>query len=210
MNVKVTKKRVDKVEFSIEGITPAFANALRRTMISEVPTLAVEFVDFHENTSVLFDEIIAQRMGLIPLKFTIDKFNFTDSCKCDGEGCPSCQVVFAIEKTGPSTVYSGDMKSSNSDVKPAAATFPIVELLEGQRLKLEATARLGVGKDHAKFQAAIAAYKYVPEDTSVTNPKQIAFMVESASGLEASEIVEKAAEILGSSASEFRKELNKL
>ncbi|MBU0898832.1 MAG: DNA-directed RNA polymerase subunit D [Nanoarchaeota archaeon] len=163
MKIKILSKKGEKINFILEDVTPAFANALRRIMISEIPTMAIEWVDFHNNTSALFDEIIAHRLGLLPIKFNSDKFNFVDDCKCKNKGCPSCQAVFVVEKEGPCTVYSGDMKSSNTSVKVTNPAFPIVELLKGQKIKLEAIARIGIGKDHIKHQAANAAYQYYPE-----------------------------------------------
>ncbi len=164
MKVEIlSKEKPDVVKFVLEGATPAFANALRRIMISEVPTLAVDWIDVHENSSVLFDEMIAHRVGLIPLKFDPAKLNLPDECSCEGKGCALCQVVFVVEKSGPCMVYSGDMKSSNKDVKPTSPDFPIVELLENQKIKFEAIARLGKGAEHAKWQAAIASYQYYPE-----------------------------------------------
>lgn len=163
MKVKTLNKKGEKLTFLLEGTTPAFANALRRTMVSDVPVLAIEWADIHDNNSILFDEVIASRLGLIPLKFDPSKFNPAEECKCGGKGCPLCKVVFAIEKDGPATVYSGDMKSSNKDVKPISPNFPIVELLKNHNVRLEAVAQLGTGKKHAKFQAANAAYQYYPE-----------------------------------------------
>lgn len=163
MKISVLKSGGDNLEFLLEESTPALANALRRIMISEIPTLAVEWVDFHENSSALYDEVVAHRLAMIPLVFSPDKFNFSEDCKCGGEGCSLCQVVFAAEKTGPCNVYSGDMKSSNRDVKPKDGKFPITELLKGQKIRFEAVARLGTGKKHAKFQAANTSYQYYPE-----------------------------------------------
>jgi DNA-directed RNA polymerase subunit D len=171
MKVNLSGKKGNKLTFVLQGATPAFANALRRIMVSEVPTLAIDSVDFHENDSVLFDEVIAHRVGLLPIAFDPDKFNFRASCKCGGKGCPLCQVVFVVEKKGPGIVYSGDMKSSNKDAKPTSPDFPIVELLEGQDLKLEATAVMGTGKEHAKWQAANTSYQYYPEIV-IKDPKE--------------------------------------
>ncbi len=162
MKIKILKKKGDVLTFVLEGSTPAFANALRRIMISEVPTLAVEWVDFNDNSSVMFDEIIAHRIGMIPLKFDSGKMNLPDECRCGGKGCSLCQTVFALEKTGPNIAYSGDMKSSNRTVKPIDPKFPIAELLKGHSLKLGAVARLGLGKNHARWQAANASYQYYP------------------------------------------------
>ncbi len=163
MKIKILEKNEIKIKFLLEEVSPAFANALRRVMITEIPVLAIDWVDFYENTSVLFDEIIAHRLGLIPLKFNPEKFNFMEECSCKGKGCALCQVVFALEKTGPCIVYSGDLKSSNKEVKPLYDKIPIVELLENQKIKLEAVAKLGLGKDHAKWQAANVGYQYYPE-----------------------------------------------
>ncbi|MEM5798367.1 MAG: DNA-directed RNA polymerase subunit D [Candidatus Aenigmatarchaeota archaeon] len=163
MKIKMVKKDGKKLTFILEGSSPAFANALRRIMQSEIPVLAVKWIDVHENTSILFDEMIAHRIGLIPLIADPEKFNFSEECKCGGKGCSLCQVSFIIEKRGPCTVYSGDMISSNKTVKPLSPDFPIVELLEGQSIRLEAVARLGIGKEHARHQAAIVGYQYWPE-----------------------------------------------
>ncbi|NIO19286.1 MAG: DNA-directed RNA polymerase subunit D [Candidatus Aenigmarchaeota archaeon] len=163
MKIKIISKKGDTWRFVLDGATPALANALRRIMMSEVPTLAVEWVDFQDNTSPVFDEVVAHRLGMLPLIFDPKKFNFVDDCKCKGKGCPLCQVVFSLEKSGPATVYSGDMKSSNRGVKPANPDFPVVRLLKGQHMKFEAFAVLGKGKDHAKWQAANVSYQYLPQ-----------------------------------------------
>ena len=172
MKIKVTKRKGDILEFVLEEATPAFANALRRIMVSEVPTLAVDWVDFEENNSALFDETIAHRLGLIPLVFDPDKMNLPEDCKCGGKGCPLCQVVFAMEKSGPGTAYSGDMKSSNRAVKPTDPRFPIAELLKEHRIKLNAVAIMGTGKAHAKWQAANVGYQYYPEMVEASSDKK--------------------------------------
>jgi DNA-directed RNA polymerase subunit D len=162
LKIRIISKKGETLKFMLEGATPAFANTLRRIMISEVPTLAIEDVDFHDNSSALFDEVVAHRLGCIPLKFDPKKFNFSEECKCGGKGCPLCQVVFYLEKSGPCVVYSKDLKSSNREVKPTSPDFPIVKLLKGQNIKLEAIAKLGIGRNHAKWQAANASYQYFP------------------------------------------------
>ncbi|HLD77594.1 MAG TPA: DNA-directed RNA polymerase subunit D [archaeon] len=170
MDVKILHKKGDVLTFSLDGASVAFANALRRIMISEVPTLAIEWVDFHDNTSALFDEAVAQRLSLIPLRFDPEKLNLTGECTCEGKGCPSCQVVFALEANGPAKVSSGMLKSSNREAAPTSPDFPIVELLKGQHLKIEAVARLGIGTTHAKFQAANAVYQM---EHSLEYPKDL-------------------------------------
>lgn len=163
MKVKVLEKKGDAISFVLDGATPAFSNALRRIMISEVPTLSVEEANITDNTSILFDEVLALRLGLLPLTFQAKRMNLPGECRCKGKGCPLCQVVLKLEGVGPKILYSGNLKSSNKAVKATDPKIPIVELLKGQGLKLEAVARLGLGKNHAKNHAANAAYQYYPE-----------------------------------------------
>lgn len=163
MKIKILQKDKKQVNFILEGVGVPFANALRRMMVSEIPTMAVDYVDFEDNSSILYDEVIAQRLGLIPLVCNPEKFNFTEDCKCKGKGCANCQVVLALEKEGPCMVHSGDLKSSSKAVKPTSPNFPIVNLMENQKLKLSAVARLGTGQKHARWQTANAVYQYYPE-----------------------------------------------
>ena len=158
MDIKILKKTDKKLEFVLEGVDAAFANALRRIMMCEIPTMAIEYVDIEENTSGLFDEVVAHRLGLIPLTFS-SSFNVKETCKCDGKGCSQCEAILVLEKEGPCLVKAGDMKSNDEDVMPVDANIPIVELLGGQRIKFEAVAQLGYGRDHAKWQAANVGYK---------------------------------------------------
>lgn len=175
MKIKVLNKSETDIQFLLEDSNPQFANALRRIMISEIPVLAIDSVDFSVNDSVLYDEVIAHRLGLIPLIFDLKKFHFKDEHE-KGKTCSLCEVVFAINKKGPCIVYSKDMKSSNPDVKPLYDEIPIVELFENQKLKLEASASLGLGKDHARYQAANAFYRYYPTARligKIENPKDV-------------------------------------
>ena len=160
MKIRVMEKTDTKMKFMLEGASPAFANTLRRVMMNEVPTLAVEYADIEENNSGMFDEMLAHRLGLIPLTIP-KKFSFKNECKCDGKGCSVCEVTLVVEKQGPCVVRSGDMKSTNDEVRPTDSDIPIVELLEGQRVKFEAVAQLGYGKQHMKWQAAVAGYRYM-------------------------------------------------
>lgn len=175
MEVKFLDKNKEKIRFLVEGITPALAGELRRIMISELPTLAIEWIDFHKNDSVLWDEIIANRLGLVPLVFDQKFYNFKDSCKCDGKGCTHCQVTLALKRKGPCMIYSGDLVSSDKNVKPVYDKIPIVELLDEGELELEAIAEMGLGKDHTKWQGAVVGFQNVPNITisnNLTNAKE--------------------------------------
>lgn len=151
------------MRFLLSGVTPAMANALRRVLISEIPKMAIDELIIYENTSALYDEQIALRMALIPIKADIRVYYFPEECRCGGKGCSLCQVIFTLDEVGPKTVYSGDLKSSDPEVKIVSPKIPIVKLKEGQRIRLEAIARLGTGKKHAKWQCAVACgYKNLP------------------------------------------------
>ncbi len=162
MKIKILEKSDAKIKFMLEGTTAAFSNTLRRIAMNEVPTMAVEFVDLETNTSGLFDEVVAHRIGLIPLAFDPKNYNVKQDCKCKGKGCSQCEVVLVLDKQGPCIVKAGDMKSAADDVRAFDPEIPIAELLEGQMLKFESTASLGYGRDHIKWQASIAAYKNAP------------------------------------------------
>lgn len=163
MDIDIIELSERKARFVLSGVSAAFANALRRSIISEVPVLAIDDVNIYDNTSVLFDEQLALRMGLIPLKADTGKFAFPGECKCEGQGCPSCQVSLTLSAEGPRVVYSGDMVSTDPDTRPAETTVPIVELKEKHKVVVEAIARLGTGRSHSKWQAGIASgYKNMP------------------------------------------------
>ncbi len=163
MQVQIFNKSKSEMQFFVQGIKPSFASALRRIMMTEIPTMAVEFVDFKKNDSALNDEIVANRLGLIPLTFDKDAYNVTEECdNCKGKGCSRCQVKLVLKKKGPGMVYSGDLKSDSKDVKPVFDDIPIVELFDDQELQFEAIAKLGFGRVHAKWQGAVVGYQEGP------------------------------------------------
>ncbi|MHA1129318.1 MAG: DNA-directed RNA polymerase subunit D [Candidatus Helarchaeota archaeon] len=166
MKITVLEKKENYLRMIIEDIDAVFTNSLRRIIIAEVPSLAIDDVWIVENDSPLYDEIIAHRLGLVPLKTDLETYVLPSQCKCEGEGCPQCQVSFTITKEATEdtlTVYSGDLQSEDPAISAAATKIPIVELIRGQKLVLEAYAKLGIGEDHAKWQpVATCTYKYLP------------------------------------------------
>ena len=160
-NINIIELSDRRAKFILSGVSYAFANALRRSAIAEVPTLTIDDVNIYENTSVLFDEMLALRLGLIPLETDLDSYILHSECKCEG-GCPQCQVSLTLNAEGPKVVYSGELKSSDPKIVPADEKIPIIKLIEGQKVYLEAIARLGKGQEHAKWQSAICSYKNMP------------------------------------------------
>ncbi|MFQ5975187.1 MAG: DNA-directed RNA polymerase subunit D [Candidatus Hydrothermarchaeales archaeon] len=160
MDVEIISKNGQSLSFVLDDVNVAVANALRRAMISNIPTLAIDDVHFIDNTSSLYDEIIAHRLGLIPIKTDLGLFNFRDECKCK-DGCPSCTLTLNLKAEGPGVIYSHELKSQDKKIKPIKDIL-IVKLGKNQRLELEADAVLGTVKEHAKWQPCVATYKYYP------------------------------------------------
>ena len=149
--------------FTLSGASPAFANAFRRAMIAEVPTLAIEDVRIYDNTSALFDEMLAHRLGLIPIRTDLSTYKTQDKCDCGGAGCPGCTVIYTLSVEGPKTVMSSDLIPADPKAAPVFENVPIVKLTKGQKLVIEAKAVLNIGRAHAKWQATlVCGYKNHP------------------------------------------------
>ncbi len=178
VKLKVLTKEKDKLKFLVEDTTPGYINMLRRIMISEVPTMAMEEIEFRKNNSVLYDEIIAHRLGLVPLTSDIKSYNFRKDCKCKGEGCARCTLKLTLKTKGPKTVYASDLKSSDPKIKPVFPNTPIAVLLKDQELEVEATAVLGFGKEHMKWSPGHVYFRVKPDikidNRKIKNPDAIA------------------------------------
>jgi len=174
MDLKLLNKTQDKLTFIIKDTDSVFVNTLRRTIVSDVPSTAIKKVTFVKNSSALFDEIIAHRLGLIPLSTDLS-YNFTENCTCKGAGCAKCQATLTLKAEGPITVYASDLKSTDTKVKHVYGKMPIVKLLKGQELEFEAVAGLGKGIDHAKFSPAHVFYKGYPKISldKIKNPEDV-------------------------------------
>ena len=156
----------------IKGMPLHIVNSIRRAILSEVPTMAVDYVVVTENSSVFYDEYVAHRLGLIPLKSdeALSKYKPPEECAEAGDKGVFSQDCFAMLKLeaegrpdGVITVYSRDLQSSDPDVVPVYGGIPIVRLASNQKIRLEAYARLGRGKEHAKWSpVSVASHKYVP------------------------------------------------
>ncbi|HZY46532.1 MAG TPA: DNA-directed RNA polymerase subunit D, partial [Candidatus Bathyarchaeia archaeon] len=87
MDIKLLSKEQETLRFVLSDVSPAFANALRRIMVSEIPVMAIDDVMILENNSVMYDEILAHRLGLIPVT-TDTSYNLPEECTCKSElGC---------------------------------------------------------------------------------------------------------------------------
>jgi len=180
MEMKI-KELKGKLKVELIDTTPSFVNALRRIMISEIPISAIEDVYIKDNNSALQDELLAHRLGLVPVK---------------GEGTLKLQVE------GPLSVESGNLEAIEGDVQIVNKKIPIVELLENQKIDLTAKTKIGTGREHAKWQCAVVGYNY-------KNPEKINLEIESCSALTEKEILKRSLEILREKAKNFKLEISK-
>ncbi|MCX8197138.1 MAG: DNA-directed RNA polymerase subunit D [Candidatus Micrarchaeota archaeon] len=187
MELEAEMEKANRFQFVLSGVPLSFANLIRRVGMSQVPVFAIDTVTFYENSSALFDEYIAHRIGQIPI--------ISESGKATDE------IGFVLEASGPTTVYSKDLKSTDSKIKVAVGEIPIIKLLDGQSIRLEAKARRGCGKKHAKFQPGLLSYE-------ILGPDKFRFKIESFMQLEPREILARAAEYVVQKCDEFEKQLD--
>ena len=157
-SLEVVKKDSQKISVKLKGVPIQYANALRRICLNGVPIFAIDTVDIIENSSVLPDEGLAHRLGLIPITTDLSRFNEPSKCDCNSEsGCSNCKVMLVLD-TGETdvtrTVFSNELSSEDDSIKPTSDKISIIQLAPGQRVKVECYARLGRGTDHAKWNSA--------------------------------------------------------
>lgn len=167
----MTDPNILKLKLNIET---AMANSLRRTMISEIPSIVIQGGKFDENDSSIIEEIITSRLGLIPLR----KTNNTSEV----------EFSVSINEEGPKTVYSRDIKFPDG-IEVVDPNIKIVKLNKGDILKFEGFTAEGIQKKHAKFQVChISRYEKVDNNYYID--------IESFGNYTAKEIFTKALDIL--------------
>ena len=203
IKAKVLEDTGNSVTIQLEGVDRSYANAVRRFCISEVPSMAIDDVVILENSSVLYDEILAHRLGMVPIRTDLERYVLPEKCDCGSPlGCNKCRVLLVLDATGKervTTIYSGDLVSEDREMRPISETIPLVKLARGQTVKLEAYARLGRGKEHAKWQPCTVAVL-----TDGKPDGNLNLMVESVGGLPARQIVLKAIKLLGEKLKEIQ------
>lgn len=175
------------MSIKLKGVPLQYANALRRLCLNGVPVFAIDTVDVIENSSVLPDEGLAHRLGLVPLKTDLSRFNEPSKCECQSEtGCSNCKVMLVLDSGDTDVskaVLTDELTSEDDSVKPTSDKIPIVQLAPGQRVKVECYARLGRGREHAKWNSSNVATLVetekederilTVESTGALNPEQI-------------------------------------
>ncbi len=192
----------EEKKISFENTHPTLVNSIRRTILDDVPTFAIEDVEIIANDSALYDEIIAHRLGLIPLKTILEGYNFREECKCGGIGCALCEVKFTLKKDEPGYVYSKDLKSNEPEVVPTSPDFPITKLIGNQKIELTCKAILGTGRQHAKWAPA---HSYISEKGN-----KIILHIESFGQLEPTKIYNLAIENIQDNLRKFKEALEEV
>ncbi|KAF8756827.1 EXOIII protein, partial [Rhizoctonia solani] len=178
----------EAVDFDLVGVDASIANAFRRILIAEVPTVAIENVYIWNNTSVIQDEVLAHRLGLVPIRADPALLDFPDSAVGPTD---RNTLVFKLsvtcsrnpgvpkDETDPAVLYknanvlSGHMEWNgvgeqvndfgNNPPRPHNPKILLAKLRPGQELEMELHCVKGVGQDHAKFSpVATASYRLMP------------------------------------------------
>ena len=189
MQISIKSESDKEIQFVLDDATIGFANLLRRYCINSIPTFAIEEVSIYENSSSFFDEYIAHRLGLIPLT-------------TPAKALKNEEVTLMLDAEGPGVTYSKDLKSTSKDVMPVSDKIPLLKLLEEQKVRIEAKAVVGIGKQHAKFQPGIVSYGYEKDG-------EFNFFIESYGQMKAKDILKTALEKIEENAEEIEKQLEK-
>lgn len=190
--VEILELKEDFIKFVLSETDASVANSLRRVMIGETATMAIDLVTIEENTSVLHDEFVAHRLGLIPIRIThqdgTKAFKMRNECMCGlDDECNLCEIKFDLDvkhegEEPVRIVTSNDLKTTNQHAEAVVFgsseegafiedTIPdqphgitIVKLAPGQHLKCSCIATKGISKVHAKWcPVSVATFAYDPK-----------------------------------------------
>ncbi len=166
MEIEVRSQSDNEMVFVVRDAEVPFINAIRRCAMVNVPKIAIEDVNIIRNDSAMFNEVLAHRLGLTPLVSDLDALEGLSLPEDDDWGEFSNGIMFSLKEQGPKVVYSKDLISSDSKIKPVYDTIPLVKLKEDEIIDIEAVAKVGYGKEHAKWMpTTVCAYKQYPEIT---------------------------------------------
>jgi DNA-directed RNA polymerase subunit D len=194
VKIKILKETEEKIQILLSKTDRSFANALRRSLISDTPKMAIDSVTFQlgtkeqdeeiwETTGPLPDEMVAQRLAMIPIPTVHDKFHFQDECpNCkdvveEERGCVECQMIYTcvvFGSEGGRWVTAGDMKylgEGSLEIPDEYKSIPITKLLKGQMIEFYATAIMGRGREHTKW-SPVCGVSFHPRRIGVMNNKK--------------------------------------
>ena len=187
-SIQILTENDKKISVKLKGVSLLYANALRRICLNGIPIFAIDTVDMIENTSVMADEGISHTLGMIPLK--------TESAESDS------RVMLVLDSGNTEvvkTVTTAELESKDQVVKPTSKQIPIAHLAPGQRIKLEAYARLGRGTEHAKWNSANISVL-----TNTDKDDEHILTVETTGSLEPKQIILSGIEELSKRLEEFK------
>jgi len=190
-SIQILTENDKKISVKLKGISLLYANALRRICLNGIPIFAIDTVDMIENTSVLADEGISHTLGMIPLK--------TEANESDESNSRVMLVLDSGNTEVVKTVTTAELESKDQVVKPISKQIPIVHLAPGQRIKLEAYARLGRGTEHAKWNSANISVL-----TNTDKDDERILTVETTGSLEPKQIILSGIEELSKRLEEFK------
>ncbi len=208
-SLEIIEESENRIVVKLKGIPLQYANALRRISLSGVPVFAIDDVVIIENSSVLADEGIAHRLAMVPLRTDLSRFVEPSACDCHSElGCSRCRVLLMLDSGNSDTtrtITTQDLSSEDEAVKPVSLNIPIVQLAPGQKLKVEAYARLGRGNEHAKWNSATISVL-----TQGGNSEEHILTIETAGNLKAGEVLRAAINELEKRLDEFQQTIGTL
>ena len=193
VKTKIIEEKDEKIRVLLTDTDRAFVNAIRRTLMSETPKMAIDKVRFEmgtveqdgevwETNGPLPDEVIAQRLAMIPIPTVHDEFHFQDKCPECAElvekdrGCPLCTMIYTCKEFGSDSgriITAGDMSYLGEDrlnIPEKYRSIPITKLSKGQMVEFYATAIMGRGSEHAKW-SPVSGVTFTPRRVGVLNNK---------------------------------------
>ena len=208
-SLEIVSQDKQRISVKLKDIPLQYANALRRICLNGVPVFAIDTVDIIENSSALADEALAHRLALIPIKTDLSRFVEPSKCDCKSEtGCSNCRVMLILDSGDTDvtrTILSNELTSEDKDVSPISDKIPIIQLAPGQRVKLEAYARLGRGTEHAKWNSSNISIL-----TETNKENEHVLTVESTGALIPEQIILTGVDELSNRLSEFKDILDQL
>jgi DNA-directed RNA polymerase subunit D len=193
------EKKNGKLSFKLSGSNEVFANTIRRLVIEEVPTLAVEDVEIKDNSSALYDEMLALRLGLIPIKTDLSSYRLPENEDEVTEKSATCTLQIKLKSSKKGFVYAKEAESSDPKCTFVQEDMPVTKLISKQKIDVVMTAVMGQGKVHTKWSPGLV---FFTEDSS-----NYTFNVESWGQLSCKEMLNESANILIKKAEELEEKI---
>ena len=193
VNAEILYEDDEKIRILLKDTDRAFVNSIRRTLMSDTPKMAIETVSFIKKTveedgevwetdGPLPDEVIAQRLAMIPIPTNHEQYYFQDECpNCadmveEDRGCALCTMLYYCQKKGSKEgvwVTAGDLNFLGEEegfIPEKYQSIPITKLFQGQIIEFSATGIMGRGRDHVKW-SPVCGVNFNPRQIGVINTK---------------------------------------